>query len=324
MQAKAMQWTRIGVIAIAAVLLLLAVFARRGPEPGMEPALRFDAEPRVTVEGVGEMSIEEYVQGVVGGEMGRLPPRGREEPTDWPVEAYAAQAILARTFILAWLEENDWKPIPTDVTQAQAYNPDNITERIRQGVESTRGEVMLDAEGRPFKSYFHSYAGGHTATAQEGLNRQDEPSWTVSKPVPENEYVPEDLIRWEAAIPLAEVQRALSEMGVDVGEVRQIRILETGPSGRMTTLSVEGTAGNARVHAADFRVALGPELLKSTRVDPESFRIENGMLIAKGTGFGHGVGLSQWDAYKMAVEGSSPEEIVQFFFKDIEIRQLWE
>jgi len=35
------------------------------------------------------------------------------------------------------------------------------------------------------------------------------------------------------------------------------------------------------------------------------------------------VGLSQWDAYKMAREGRSPEEIVQFFFDGIEIRRLW-
>ena len=36
--------------------------------------------------------MEEYIQGVVGGEMGKLPPENGEE-WDWPHEAYAAQAI---------------------------------------------------------------------------------------------------------------------------------------------------------------------------------------------------------------------------------------
>ena len=36
---------------------------------------------------------------------------------------------------------------------------------------------------------------------------------------------------------------------------------------------------------------------------------------------GHGVGLSQWDAYKLAKEGKSPEQIVMVFFQNARVRR---
>lgn len=41
------------------------------------------------------MKMEEYITGVVAGEM----------KVDWPIEALAAQAILARTFTIQAIEE---------------------------------------------------------------------------------------------------------------------------------------------------------------------------------------------------------------------------
>lgn len=317
-----MRWTRIGVVAAALVLVLLAVFVQGRPKPP-ESQMQFDSEPRVVVSDAGEMSIEEYVMGVVGGEMGRLPAAGETEESDWPDEAYAAQAILARTFILAWLEGNGWQPISTDVTEAQAYNPDNITDAIRRGVERTRGEVMLDNSGAPIQAYFHSYAGGHLATAQEGLNRDEEPDWIRSRQVPENEFAPEDVKTWKAAIPLAQVASALEEMGESVGQIQAVEIVEMGPSDRITRLRIVGSEGTTEVHGADFRVAVGPEDLRSMRVNRDAFAVEGNELVAEGSGFGHGVGLSQWDAYKMARDGKKAEQIIEFFFDNMSIQQLW-
>ena len=111
---------------------------------------------------------------------------------------------------------------------------------------------------------------------------------------------------------------------MDVGAVQDVRIDELGPTGRATRLTVTGTQGSQSMHGAEFRLAVGPEVMKSTLVDPGSFRVVEERLVAEGTGFGHGVGLSQWDAYKMAKEGKSPEEIVEAFFQDIEIVKLWD
>lgn len=308
--------TTIALVALAALLVL--VFAMTGRPGGRE----FDGEPRVNLDVDGErreLGIEEYIRGVVGGEMGQLPAEGGEEG-DWPHAAYAAQAILARSFALTFLSEDGTINISTDVEEAQAYAPENITPAIERAVEETRGMVMFH-RGEPVKAWFHSYSGGHTATAKEGLNYQDEePGFIAAKEMPENEFVPEEHREWSVSIPLSEVSEALAELGV--GQVANVEIEERGPSGRVTRLLVTGSGRNHSIHAADFRIRVGAERMKSTLL--ERLEVEEGSLVMAGRGFGHGVGLSQWDAYKLAQEGRSAEQILNFFFQEIEIEKAWE
>jgi len=51
--------------------------------------------------------------------------------------------------------------------------------------------------------------------------------------------------------------------------------------------------------------------------------IQDGSLILKGKGFGHGVGMCQWGARQLAQEGKSPEEIIRFYFKGVKIKKYW-
>ncbi len=102
--------------------------------------------------------------------------------------------------------------ISTDVREAQAYSPENITPAIRRAVEATRGQVMVH-RGEYVKAWFHSYSGGHTATAKEGLNYQeDEPGFVKAMKLPENRYVPEEHRSWTASFPLSEVSEAIVEL----------------------------------------------------------------------------------------------------------------
>lgn len=54
----------------------------------------------------------------------------------------------------------------------------------------------------------------------------------------------------------------------------------------------------------------------------ESIAIQEDRLMVKGKGYGHGVGMSQWGARAMAENGKTAEEIVTYFFKDIEIEKV--
>jgi len=310
----------VAALAAAAIVVIAALGGRQAAVPKLEgePTVRLVVDESGTTR---TLPMEAYIQGVVAGEMGQLPSEAGGE-ADWPHEAYAAQAILARSFALSFLGEDGTVTITTDVEEAQAYAPENITPAISQAVEATRGMVLV-SRGRFVKAWFHSYSGGHTATAKEGLNYgEPEPNFVAARPMPENEYVPDETRRWQTAVPLAEVAAAMRELGRDVGDVTAVEVIERGPSGRATTLSVTGTRGSARVHAADLRVALDPERVRSTLF--ESVRVEGGQLLLSGLGFGHGVGLSQWDAYRMAKEGRSAEEILREFFKEIDVVKAWQ
>lgn len=310
---------RMYVIIGVAALVLAAVILQRLRLSADRDDLKVGQEPTVSVfiSETGEkrtMPIETYIEGVVAGEM-------RE---GWPVEAYAAQAILARSFTMDFLErggtrESHGTDISTDPQEAQAYNASNVTSAIKKAVQMTRGEVMV-YRNRFVRAWFHSYSGGVTASAKEGLAFGGaEPPYLRTVRLPENKFVPADLKHWVAEYPVGAIP---SILGVNTGSVRQIKVLGKGPSGRATTLRIIGDAGSATLSGPALRLALDPLRVKSTLLT--GLRVEGDTLIIEGKGFGHGVGLSQWDALMLAKQGKEPEEIVRTFFKGVEIRKLWD
>ncbi len=304
-------------VAIASVVMLISW---SGDDSNIVRELEEEPTLTVYVNETGEikqMKLEEYLMGVVAGEM--FP--------DWPVNAYAAQAIFARSFTMYFVSQGGVKDkygadVSTSIEETQAYNPAAITAEIRRGVEMTRGQVMT-YDNRYVRGWFHAYSGGITARAKEGLDYQEEePPFTKSVRLPENEYAPEEVKAWEVEYSAGELRNLLAQRGVNVGEITGVEILERGPTERITRLMVKGSQGEQEMTGPEFRLAVDSTKMKSTLV--REFSFQDGVLRISGTGYGHGVGLSQWDAFMLAKEGKSPEEIVQTFFEGVTIRKIYE
>lgn len=304
-------------VVIASVTLLISW---SGDDRNIVRELQEEPKLSVFVNETGqihEMMLEEYIAGVVAGEM--FP--------DWPVEAYAAQAIFARSFTMDFISTGGVKDkygadVSTSIQETQAFNPEAVTNDIKKGVEMTRGEVMT-YDNRFVRGWFHAYSGGITARAKEGLDyKEEEPPFTASVELPENEYVPDDVKEWTAEYSAAELNGLLGTAGLNVGDIQGLEITEKGPSGRVTLITVTGTQGEETISGPEFRLAVDSTKMKSALV--RDFAFENGVLTITGTGYGHGVGLSQWDAFMLAEEGKSPKEIVETFFEGIEIRKIYD
>ena len=259
-----------------------------------------------------EMDIETYLEGVVAGEM----------RNDWPMEALKAQAILARTFTLKFVGEKQSQykeaDISTDIAEAQAYNERAVNDRIRRAVEETRG-MVLSAGGELPYAWFHAHSGGTTELAKAGLEyRDDEPAYTQIVEGMESDKAPTTVKHWTARFTAREVGEACAKAGVSTGAVESISIGETGGSGRAITLDINGMT----VSAPALRLALDSTRFKSTMLSEVS--VQDGEVVFRGSGYGHGVGMSQWGAYGMADEGRSAEEIVLHYFGNVEIVRLWD
>lgn len=269
---------------------------------------------------VEERELENYVEGVLAGEM----------KNDWPLEALKAQAILARTFVLKFVQEKESQyqgaDISTDIEEAQAYDASAVNERIQQAVEETRG-LVLSCEGELPYAWFHAHSGGMTEYARAGLGwEKDEPAYTQ----PSRGTEPEQLsdakenqqlqaaAEWKADFTFAEWTAACQKQGVQVEPHAgsQLQISQRGESGRAVTLEIDGQT----VNATDLRLALGSTKMRSTLLT--SLKIENGKVHMAGKGYGHGVGMSQWGAYGMAQEGKSAEQIIKHYFQKVEIAQI--
>lgn len=297
--------------------------------PGKEGTLfknmvtRFGEPPEITVfiKETGEkkkMNIDEYLVGVVAGEM----------KSGWPLNAYAAQAILARTFTMEFLSRGGTKKlhgtdISTDETEAQAYNEKNITPTIREAVQKTKGKVLI-YKNRYIKGWYSASSGGLTASAKEGLGyKGPEPPYVSTVKSPEEKYTPKEEFYWDVTLTSAEINAALKKMNQEeIGEVTKLEILKRGKSHRAISLKFTGNKGSATVVGADFRVNYGPEKLRSIWISDD---IENrsGAIKVKGRGFGHGVGMSQWGAYGLAKQNWSPQRIVKFYYPKTEVTKIW-
>jgi len=274
-----------------------------------------EKEPEIKVElengDIKEIGLESYVEGVVAAEM--------EE--GWPENAYAAQAIKARTFALKWFEEHDKDFISAKHEETQAYNPKAIKPQIKEGVDKTRGEVVK-YEGEYINAWFHASAAGQTTSAQVGLAYDDEePAYITSVDSPD-ELAPEDIQNWQVELSQEEIISALEQTGEEPSAIEDIEIISRDQTDRIIDIKFTYPEGSKELRGAEFRTLVGPDELKSILIR-EIKEVEDGFEFY-GSGWGHGVGMSQWGANKLAQGGKSPEEIINYYFKDVEIVKLWE
>jgi stage II sporulation protein D len=253
---------------------------------------------------VREIPLEEYVAGVVAGEM----------PADFPPEALRAQAVAARTYALVRKIDAEAANRKRHVGAGvlfQAYAPAPPGSPARAAAEATRGQVLVRGM-EPIEAYFHSACGGRTERGADALGRDLDylaavecgrcgasPRW-----------------RWSVAIPAAEVGEAAG-LGAPAVEVR---VLERTATGRAARVEVASAKRRAALAAADLRRRLGWSRLPSLAFD---VREERGSFVFDGRGSGHGAGLCQWGAAGLAREGRTYPEILAQYYPGTEIRALY-
>jgi stage II sporulation protein D len=241
---------------------------------------------------------------------------------DWPMEALKAQAILARTFTLKFISEKESQykgaDISTDIKEAQAYDEAKINDRIIKAVDETKG-LVLSSDGKFPYAWFHAHAGGQTELATKALDFEgQEPPYTESVQSPDSDRAPDSVKHWTATFTADEVGAAADKAGTKTGAVKTIEIGEKGESGRAVTFKINGQD----VKGPALRIALDPMKLKSTLISEVS--VSGGKVSFTGSGYGHGVGMSQWGAYGMAEQGSKAEDIVMHYFKNVSVVKLWD
>lgn len=263
-----------------------------------------------TTEQVEQMPLETYLLGVVAGEM----------PNNFPSEALKAQAIIARTFTMYFIANRQSKyegaDISTDISEAQAYAPENINDAICEAIAETKGKVLAFG-GEFIETWFHSNAGGKTASTTEAFVGSDgDPEFIKLATSPETENNAQNTT-WSVWLSRSEMLSALSKMGKSVSTLSTISIEEKGPSGRATALKF----GDTVVSAPEFRIAVGSTKMKSTLIS--NIVVDKSGATFEGKGYGHGVGLSQWGAKILAEEGKDAENIIDHYFKKVDLVELY-
>lgn len=324
------------VLTITAVFLLLAAvpygvsLLSKGDADsgGMEE--RADFQPaelpdtvdlyRTEAERVETVDFEDYVKGVVSGEV----------PSEFHREALKAQAVAARTYSAARIikarEGGNPQAHPSaplcDSTHCQVYrSPEELEElkgegwmdkgwkKISSAVEATEGQLLYYKSRLVEQALFHSSSGGKTensedvfASAYPYLVSVDSPYETQA--THRNEKNSFSMEEFSEKIKTAYPQK-------DFGSVTasSIYVESRSQGGRVDEMKI----GSAILSGRQVREALG---LPSANFTVEAS--ENTVTFTS-SGSGHGVGMSQYGADGMAREGYDYKEILSHYYSGTEV-----
>lgn len=271
---------------------------------------------------VNELPLEEYLKAVVPSEM----------PSTYEKEALMAQAVCARTYACKQMEEGRMKEYGGDVDDSvnfQVYGNIASRESTAQAVELTRGKVLCQ-DGMLIQAYYFSTSPGVTST-DEVWGATEAASYLKSVTCAFDQESPWSA--WQVSIPWDVLkERAKNWLGEDA--LKTLEITRKNQSGAVTGLRM---AGENQEHTLQeeysIREFLSPKGISLTQKNGNTE--EGGNLLPsayftmdvvpdtevriQGKGYGHGVGMSQNAANEMALEGYSYEEILRYFFNNVEI-----
>ena len=262
---------------------------------------------------IREMYLEEYILGVVAGEM----------PSSYSLEALKAQAVAARTYTLYAMRHggcnsNSKADVCTSSSCCQTYRTeakmhkswgDTYTYRysvIAKAVMETAGEVML-YKGKPINAMYHAASGGWTEDSEnvygskyDYLRSVESPHEIGSRQTGQQVYTRQEVAdRINGARPNARIEADKLE--------EQLLILSLFPSGRVEKVKIN----EDEISGRNFKKIFG--------LDSAMFTVEitADQVIFRTKGFGHGVGLSQAGANGMGADGADYHTILSHYYTGI-------
>lgn len=253
---------------------------------------------------VNHIDVEDYLYGVLYHEVSHR----------WPYEALKAQAIAARTYAL--YQKNVMKSKDYDLTAdiySQVYGGRTSEKyRTNRAVNLTKGKV-LTYNGEIFPAYYHATCGGFTEDASNVWNIDLPPLKGVEcKFCQRSKH-----FKWTRKIKLGDIENALKKKGYNVGMISSIKIESRNKSNRINRLVITAKNREMNIAGKDFRIAVGPNLLRSNNYDVS---VVDDIAFFSGTGWGHGVGMCQWGAYFMAKKGYNADAILRYYYPGAEVK----
>lgn len=289
--------------------------------PGADAFARDDSTPVIPVyltaeQRVDRVPLETYVRGVVAAEM----------PIEFELEALKAQALASRTYIIHRIMEQDFSQMPvknawvTDSAVHQAYLTEQKLkekwtgddyrrnmEKLDRAVRETKDKILL-YQGKPINATFFSTSNGYTENAEDYWGQYI--PYLRSVPSPWDARLAPHF-RETIVMPYVQFMNKLGLSGAVTASaaVNGTRVLEKTEGQRIKKVRIGG------------KLFTGKEVRERLELNSSQFewKMKGTNVEITTTGYGHGVGMSQWGANGMAKEGKSAEEIVKYYYTGIEI-----
>lgn len=256
---------------------------------------------------IENIPLEEYVMGVVAGEM----------PASFELEALKAQAVASRSYVMYQMVKNKNKDYDViDTVLNQVYLDSNTLKKkwgskyeqylgkIKEAVTETAYEYVI-YDGKIAETLFFSTSTGYTENSEEifvskvPYLRSVESKWDNISPVfnEENKY---------------QLDKFLKQLNLKVSNQLNVKITSKTKGGRIKKIVI---------NEEEFT---GDEIVKKFNLRSTCFEIEliDNYVYITTKGYGHGVGMSQYGAQGMALAGYTYDEIIKHYYTNVEIKKI--
>lgn len=248
-----------------------------------------------------EVPLEAYVAGVVQAESG-----DNKAP-----EYYKLQAVICRTYALTNVRKHLHEGFSVcDDTHCQVFKGRCTLPAIRQAVDATVQMVVVDADIRLIHATFHSNCGGETMNAEDVWSRSE--SYLVS--TIDTFCMRSTHATWERSMPRNEwIDYLRRSFGLDPADSASVRCVTSfSPAcrsmffdGATPSIPLVRVRRDMKFNSAFFHV-----------------RCEGDRVVFQGRGSGHGVGLCQEGAMRMAELGVPFNRILHHYFSEVHLVDL--
>lgn len=263
------------------------------------------------------LTLEDYLWGVVAAEM----------PASFQSEALKAQCVAARTYALrkggGVTAAHPDAMVCDDITCCQAYLPRSgagelwgeesafYTDKIAQAVRDTDG-LVLQYEGELIDAVFHSSSAGSTADAAEVWGSSV--PYLVPVDTPEGEEVPN--YHTTVAVSPETFTAAVKSLHPEARFGEDYTAWFSSPTYTASGAVAVLPAGGAQVTGLEYRSLFS---LRSARF---TLSVDGSGVTFHVTGYGHGVGMSQYGANALAADGMDFSSILAHYYTGCQLAAL--
>ena len=207
---------------------------------------------------------------------------------------------------------------------------------VEEAISQTRGQVLMYGD-EICDARFSKCCGGQTEEFQYCWENTPKPylvsfqdpycntsdKHILSQVLNDFDQETPDFYRWEVSYTQEELSELVNrKLKDDFGTITDLIPVERGKSGRIWKLKIVGTKKTFTIgKELEIRRALSESHLYSSAFDVEK---EDDKFIIKGKGWGHGVGLCQIGAAVMGEQGHPYDDILLFYYRNAEIKRLYE
>ncbi len=269
------------------------------------------------------MELEEYVKGVVAGEM----------PAAFEMEALKAQAVAARAYAIAKInafgdagqDSHPGAPLCNTVHCQVWYSKDQLRElkeknwmrdywpRIEKAVDETEG-LIITFENKPVdQPLYHSTSGGKTENSEDVFASAVPYLRSVESPYEQRAPYFTDDTTVSISTFVSKIKAKYKDSNITTSNVASsLKLIERSEGGRIRKLEV----GNKVLTGREIRDLLG---LRSANF---KITINGNDMTFTTIGYGHGVGMSQWGANGMAEQGYTYDQILKHYYTGVEVEKI--